>query len=138
VRAVELRRDALQGLGAWLPVCVARMEVVQPDAERLAAAQVVEEAGVGLLRLGGVGGREVDEVGAVRQDGGGGEVRVLGAKGGEGGGMLGLEWGVVPLALGLEEEGEGVAADAVGVGDGVVDTCMRRECQWYWSMGLSY
>lgn len=68
VRAVERVRDARDRLRPRRPDAVARVEVVQPDAERGAPAQVVDEGGVGFGGHVGVVLREVDEVGAVRQD----------------------------------------------------------------------
>lgn len=69
--AVELRGDAAQCLGAGLAVGVARVEVVQLDSEGFATAEVIDERVVGLIGLCRIGGSEVDEVGAVRYNGGG-------------------------------------------------------------------
>lgn len=97
------------------------MEVVQLDAEAVTAAQVVDEVGVGLVGLGRVGLGEVDEVGAVREDVEARVVSVVFGEGVEGVAGCGVEGRGGPFSLGFEEEGEGVAADVDGVGDGVLD-----------------
>lgn len=97
------------------------MEVVQLDAEGIAALQVVDEVGVGLVGLGGVRLRQVDEVGAVGEDvlalcigvfGGGGVESVAGG---------GIEGRRGPFALRFEEECESIAADLYSIGDGILN-----------------
>lgn len=99
------------------------MEVIQLNSEGVAALEVVDEVGVGLVGFGFVRLGEVDEVGAVGED-------VFPDR-------VGVEFGEVvegrcggwvqgrgsPFALGFEEDGEGVGADVEGVGDGVLDAC---------------
>lgn len=120
VRPVELGGDAPARRGPRVPARVARVEVVQPHAEALAALQVVEEARVRLLGLGLVRLRQVDEVAAVRERVRRGVVRVLLAVGEEE--VLGLsrQGGVVPLALRFHEERERIGANLHGVGDCVL------------------
>ncbi|KAJ6445551.1 checkpoint protein kinase (SldA) [Purpureocillium lavendulum] len=121
VGPVELGGDAGNGGGAGVAERRPRVEVVQADAELLAAAQVIDEAGVRLRGLCGVRLGQVDEVGAVRQGVLGGAVAVLLAVVGEEFARLGCDGRVVPLALRLEEEGKGVGANVHGVWDGVLD-----------------
>lgn len=123
VGLVELGGDAARGGGHGGAAGGARVEVVELDAQAVAAREVVDKVGVGLLGLGRVGLGEVDEVGAVREDVAAGRVGVVLGEGVEGvaGGRVEGRGG--PFALGLEEEGEGVAANVDGVGDGILDTC---------------
>lgn len=99
-----------RGVSVFRAAAVAGVEVVQRDAELVATRQIIEEGVVGLGRAGNVGVREVDEVGAVRDDVRACGVGVRGAGGLEEGGVFGVERGVGPFPLGFEEEGEGVAA----------------------------
>lgn len=109
---------------------VARVEVVESDAQALAAVQVVDEGGVGLRGLVRLGLREVHEVGAVRQDVLGCGVGVGFAVGVELVTVAVLQGRVVPFALRLEEEGEGVAAYVQAVGDAVVDALGEESVVW--------
>lgn len=77
------------------------MEVVEGDVEGGAALQVVDEAGEGLRGLGGVGLREVDEVGAVREDVGGGVGGCGLGEGEEGGFGFGGEGGGRSIFVGI-------------------------------------
>lgn len=106
MRPVELCGDAPNGGGPGLAARGPRMEVVQPDAEGFAPLQVVDKTGVGLRRLVLVGLGEVDEVGAVREGVLGGAVAVGFAVADELVLGIGGDGGVVPFALGFEEEGE--------------------------------
>lgn len=121
VGGVEAGGEAGERLGAGRPVGVARMEVVEADAEAFAAPEVVHERGVGLRAFGVVGVGQVDEVAAVRDDHAGRVVSLVVASVGERMGVFVLERRVLPLPLGLEETGECVGADVESVGDGVVD-----------------
>lgn len=126
MRLVQLRGDARNGRVAGVAQRRPRVEVVQPDAQLLAALQVVDEGPVRLRGLGLVGLREVHEVGPVRQGVRGGAVAVLLAAADEEVARVGGEGRVLPLALRLEEEGEGVGADLDGVGDGVLDAYVEQ------------
>jgi hypothetical protein len=120
MRLIQPLRNARTRLGLIPAETVTRVEIVQPDAELVAALQVVDEARVRLGRLVGVRLREVDEVAPVREDVQG---RVVGVGGCELAvllGDVGGEGGVVPFSLGFEEEGEGVGADVQGVLDRVL------------------
>ena len=100
-----------------------RVEIVQADAERLAALQVVGEGAVRLDGLGRVGLGQVHEVGAVRQAVRGDVEAVRLGEGAELVARLGSQRRVVPLALRLEEEGKGVGADMRRVLDRVLHSC---------------
>lgn len=107
---------------------VARVEVVQPDAQLVTPSEVIYEVGVGLLGLDVVRLREVDEVAAVGE---GVPRRVVGVLDGEGAVLradVGRERGVRPFALGLEEEGEGVGADV---------RCVLQRVVNAWGNGVS-
>lgn len=97
------------------------MEVVQANSQLIAPLQVVQEAVVCLAGLGSIRLREVDEIAAVREDVLG---RVVGVGGGEGAVLRADVWvqrRVIPLALGLEEESEGIGANVGCVLDSVLD-----------------
>lgn len=93
------------------------MEVVQLDAEGVAALEVVDEVGVGLIGFGGVRLRQVDEVRAVGEDMLALCVGVFGGGGVEGVAGCGVEGRRGPFALGFEEERKRVAPNVYGVGD---------------------
>lgn len=100
------------------------MEVVQADAQAVAALEVVDEVVVGLVGFRLVGLREVDEVRAVREDVQARGVAVVFGRGVESVAGRRVEWRGGPFALGLEEEGEGVGADLGCIVDGVLDACI--------------
>ena len=106
VRLVQLRGDARARRSLGVAEGRPRVEVVELDAQLLAPRQVIDEAVVGLRRLGRVGLREIDEIGAVGEGVLAGTVAVfLALADKELLGLGGERW-VVPFALGLEEEGE--------------------------------
>ena len=77
VPLVQPLRDPRDSLSPRLATRVSRVEVVQAYTERVAALQVVDEVGQRLRRLGCVFLRQVDQVGAVREDVRAGCVAVL-------------------------------------------------------------
>jgi len=68
MRLIQPLRNARTRLGLIPAEAVPRVEIVQADAELVAALQVVDEARVCLGRLVSVRLREVDEVAPVRED----------------------------------------------------------------------
>lgn len=140
VGAVELGGDAPARRGHRLAARRARVEVVEPYAERIAPLQVVYEVVVGLVRLGLVGLCEVDEVGTVREDVLALVVLLLLGCGVEGVAVFVLEFWVGPFTLRLEEEGKGIGADVRGILDGVLaafgeGTNISRS-EWKMGIGL--
>ena len=125
VRLLMCAVQHLRDPPARLPhVCAPRapgVEVVQANSQLIAPLQVVQEAVVCLAGLGSIRLREVDEIAAVREDVLG---RVVGVGGGEGAVLRADVWvqrRVIPLALGLEEESEGIGANVGCVLDSVLD-----------------
>lgn len=107
------------------------MEVVEFDAELLAALEVVDEGVEGLFCTGWVCMCKVDQVGAMWYDVLILFVRMVLAVGVEAIGGFGQKGRVYPFALRFEEEGECVGADVDTVEWGVLDawTCgVSRVC----------
>lgn len=115
-------------------VCHAWVEVVEFDAEFLAALEVVDEGVKGLFRTGWVCVCKIDQVGAVWYNMFVLIVRVVLTVGVEAIGGFGQQGWVDPFALRFEEEGECVGADVDTVEWGVLDawTCgVSWVCVWW-------